>query len=295
MTYTDIPDAETLARLEEFAIDLASEAGRMVSEQRPERLEIGTKSSDTDVVTEMDERAQRYLESRVREQRAADGLLGEEEGGRIEPGTSGLTWVLDPIDGTVNYLYGRLDYAVSVAVVVGDVSTPGAWSPVVAAVAAPARGELYHARLGGGAFLVDASGRRRLTVTRDPALGQALVATGFGYKASVRARQAATLSALLPHVRDVRRAGSAALDVCAVASGEVDAYYERGVHAWDIAGGWLVAAEAGAVVSGIASAAPLADGILVAPPQLHGNMREALVAAQGTDGGVVRSASPVGE
>lgn len=296
MHHIDVPDPDTLIDLEEFAVDLARGAGRLVSAERPERLEVDTKSSDTDVVTQMDRLAQEYLEGRLRAERPQDGLLGEEEGGRLHPGTSGLTWVFDPIDGTVNYLYGRLDYAVSVAVVVGDVATPGSWNPVAAAVAAPARGEVYHARLGGGSFLVGAEGERRpLEVTRDPELGHALVATGFGYRAEVRQRQASVLAALLPQVRDLRRAGSAALDACAVASGELDGYYERGVHAWDIAGAWLVAAEAGAVVSGIASEAPLADGILVAPPRLHGDMREALVAAQGGAGGDIRPASPVGE
>ncbi|MDO5699451.1 MAG: inositol monophosphatase family protein [Dermatophilus congolensis] len=296
MQHAHVPDPDTLARLEEFAVDIAASAGRLVREQRPDRFEIDTKSSDTDVVTQMDTAAQQYLEGRIRAEYAADGFLGEEEGGRIDPGTSGLTWVLDPIDGTVNYLYGRVDYAVSVAVVVGDVTTPGAWSPVVAAVAAPARGEVYHARLGGGARLRDAEGRTRtLTISRDPQLSHSLVATGFGYRADVRERQAGVVAALLPQVRDLRRAGSAALDACAVGSGELDAYYERGVHAWDIAGAWLVAAEAGAVVTGIASAAPLADGILVAPPRLHGDMREALLAAQGADDGVMRSASPVDE
>ena len=296
MHHDAVPDDATLIRLEQLAVDMASGAGRLVSTDRPAHLDVDTKSSDTDVVTEMDRAAQTYLEERMRRERPEDGLLGEEDGGRLHAGTSGLTWVFDPIDGTVNYLYGRPEYAVSVAVVVGDVSTPGSWSPVAAAVCAPARGEVYHARLGGGASLVGPNGDgRNLKVVRDLDLGHALVATGFGYRAEVRRTQAAVIGALLPQVRDIRRGGSAALDVCAVASGELDGYYERGVHAWDIAGGWLIAQEAGAVVSGIASSAPLADGILVASPRLHGDMREALLAVQGVEDDGVRDASPVGE
>lgn len=296
MQHGPVPDSGTLAGLERFAVDIAAEAGRLVAHERPDRLRIDTKSSDTDVVTEMDRRAQDLLEGRLRAERGDDGLLGEEGGGRLEPGTSGLTWVIDPIDGTTNYLYGRLDYAVSVAVVTGDVATPGAWSPVAAAVCAPARGEVYHARLGGGARLTYSDGRSQVLEVRDePELAHALVATGFGYRASVREQQAGVVASLLPLVRDLRRGGSAALDVCAVASGELDAYYERGVQTWDIAGGWLIASEAGAIVSGIASEAPLADGILVAPPRLHGDMREVLLSAEQASGPAVRPASPVGE
>ncbi|MBO3136275.1 inositol monophosphatase, partial [Dermatophilus congolensis] len=120
-----VPDADVLAQLESFAVDLASGAGRLVVTERPEGMEVDTKTTETDVVTEMDRRAQEYLVGRIRRIREGDGVLGEEEGGALEVGESGLTWVLDPIDGTVNYLYDRMDFAVSVSVVVGDVSAPG--------------------------------------------------------------------------------------------------------------------------------------------------------------------------
>lgn len=274
-----LPDQETLATLEAFAVDLASGAGRLIVTERPAELGVGTKSTDTDVVTEMDERAQEYLLGRIERMHPDDGVLGEEDGGSLSAGSSGLTWVLDPIDGTVNYLYGRDDFAVSVAVVVGDITTPGAWWPVAGAVAAPARGVTFHARADNGAFVVDRMGRRRrLTASSASELSQSLVATGFGYASEVRAQQASVVAALLPQVRDIRRGGSAALDTCDVAAGYLDAYYERGVHAWDIAAGRLVAEESGAIVTGVSAAAPLADGILVAAPRLHGALQETLMA-----------------
>ncbi|MBO3156441.1 hypothetical protein GZ184_05780 [Dermatophilus congolensis] len=188
-----------------------------------------------------------------------------------------MTWVLDPIDGTVNYLYDRMDFAVSVSVVVGDVSAPGLWWPVAGAVSAPGRGLTYHARLGAGAFVVDLLGRRRrLRVSGTTDLGQSLVATGFAYASERRAEQGVVLAALLPRIRDVRRCGSAALDMCDVAAGTLDAYYERGVHVWDVAAARLIAQEAGAVVSGIGAEAPLADGVIAAAPGVHGALREAL-------------------
>lgn len=273
-----MPDAKTLVMLESFATDLAQGAARLVVTERPEAMGVHTKSTDTDVVTEMDGRSQEYLMRRIRGMRPMDGVLGEEDGGRLEPGTSGLTWVVDPIDGTVNYLYGRVDFAVSVAVVAGDVTAPGAWWPVAGAVCAPARGVTYHAARGRGAYLLDALGGRRPVEAPDTdSLGQALVATGFSYASSERAEQAKVVASVLPQVRDIRRGGSAALDCCDVAAGALDAYYERGVHAWDVAAGRLIAEEAGAVVSGIASEAPLSDGILIAAPRLHGHMREALM------------------
>ena len=166
-------------------------------------------------------------------------------------GTSGLTWVVDPIDGTVNYLYGIPSYAVSVAVVTGDPTVPGAWTAVAGAVLNPETGELFHAHL-----------RRRRPASRPPRgtralrataaddLALALVGTGFGYAADLRARQAALLVELLPRVRDIRRHGSAALDLCALAAGRLDAYYEAALNPWDRAAGELVAREAGAVLGG---------------------------------------------
>lgn len=245
------PDRAQLQALEDIAVEVAQSAARLIVDERPAGLGVArTKASATDIVTVMDQAAQDHLLARLGALAPDDAVLGEERGGR--GGTSGLTWVVDPIDGTVNYLYELPAYAVSVAVVDGDPAVPGAWRPLAGAVVNPVSGECFRASRGGGAFRSVAGGpERRLTLRAAPAhLGEALVATGFGYAASTRGEQAALLVDLLPRVRDLRRLGSAALDLCRLAAGEVDAYYERGLNAWDLAAGWLVATEAGAVVGG---------------------------------------------
>ena len=260
-----VTDPETLAALEATAVTVAREAAYAVVEQRPTRLTTATKSTDTDVVTEMDQLAQDILLRRLHELRPEDSVHGEERGS-IE-GTSELTWVVDPIDGTVNYLYGLTAYAVSVAVVVGDPSTPGAWRPVAGAVIDPSTGETYHARLGGGSHVVAPDGTStRLGHSGATSLSQALVATGFGYAASLRSGQARALLDVLPQVRDIRRIGSCALDLSWLARGRLDAYYETGTHAWDFAAGWLIATEAGALVGGLPE--PWTDLIWACAPGL---------------------------
>jgi len=259
-----------LATLEGVAIDVATSAGRLIVEERPAHLGVAsTKSSATDVVTVMDQRAQDHLLGALARRRPGDAVLGEEQGGRA--GDSGITWVVDPIDGTVNYLYGLPAYAVSVAAVIGDPSRAGTWKPVAAAVVNPVSGECFHAHRGGGAWRRVGTGLSvPVTVGHPRRLGEALVATGFGYAADTRRWQAEVLTRVLPLVRDIRRLGSAALDLCRVASGEVDAYYESGLNAWDLAGGWLVASEAGAVVGGLqgAGAAPSADLTWACAPEV---------------------------
>ena len=244
-----LPDDSLAAALEALAANVARSAGRLVVDERPDAVEVAaTKSSATDVVTAMDQASQDHLLARLREARPDDAVLGEEDGGA--PGTSGITWVVDPIDGTVNYLYGIPAYAVSVAAVVGDPGVAGGWRPFAGAVYNPVTDELYSARAGAGARLVIGDAQTALAPTSCDSLGQALVATGFGYAAERRARQGRLVLDLLPQIRDIRRAGSAALDLCAVAAGRVDAYYETGLNPWDLAAGWLVAVEAGALVGG---------------------------------------------
>lgn len=252
-----LPDGVDPSALERVACEVALAAGRLVVDERPPELGATAKSTRTDVVTEMDQRSQELLLERLAALRPDDAVLGEEEGGR--PGASGVTWVVDPIDGTTNYLYGMPEYAVSVAAVVGDPAVAGAWRSVAAAVLNPPSGELFHAHLGGGARLTGPAGSRPLAVNPVSDLGLSLVGTGFGYAADLRERQARLLVELLPRVRDVRRVGSAALDLCSVACGRLDAYYETGLNAWDRAGGELVAAEAGAVVGGPVDAVPTRD------------------------------------
>lgn len=244
-----VPVELDVAALERLAVDVARAAGRLVVDERPADLGTSEKSSRTDVVTEMDQRSQELILELLAQQRPDDAALGEEEGGRT--GTSGVTWVVDPIDGTTNYLYSVPAYAVSVAAVVGDPAVPGAWRAVAGAVLNPATDELFHAHLGGGAWLTTPRGSTALRVSAETDLALSLVGTGFGYAAATRARQAHVLVELLPRVRDIRRAGSAALDLCAVACGRLDAYYETGLNAWDRAAGELVALEAGAVLGGL--------------------------------------------
>jgi len=255
----DLPEGLDLADLERTVVAIATEAARFIRDERPEGVGVAaTKSTDTDVVTVMDRRSEELLHRLIQQARPDDGILGEE--GVDVAGTSGLTWVVDPIDGTVNYLYRVPAYAVSVAVVVGDPSAEGSWSPVAGAVADPCLRLLHHARRGGGAWTrpegaTPADPGTRLSVSNEDRLGRTLLATGFGYAPEKRARQAEVLTRVLPRVRDIRRIGSAALDLVRVADGSVDAYAESGLNAWDLAAGWLVVEEAGGVVVGAAGAA----------------------------------------
>lgn len=274
-----VPDGLPLDLLERLACEAALEAGRLIVDERPDRLGVArTKSSATDVVTVMDQRAQDLLRERLRSARPEDGFLGEEEGGGS--GTSEVTWVVDPIDGTVNYLYGIPAYAVSVAAVVGDLGVPGGWRPVAGAVADPERGQLFHARLGGGAWRVDRGGDpRRILMGDQGELSQALVGTGFGYEAAVRVWQTRVLVEVIAQVRDVRRIGSAALDLCHVADGELDAYFERGLNEWDMAAGWLVLTEAGGRFGGLAGSAAGPSMVVAAAPGLFTALDEVVAAA----------------
>ena len=261
-----LPDGVDPRALEEVACRVANAAGRLVVDDRPDDLGVASKSSATDPVTEMDQRSQELILRLLGDERPDDSVMGEEEGATT--GTSGLTWVVDPIDGTVNYLYGIPSYAVSVAVVTGDPTVPGAWTPVAGAVLNPESGELFHAHLGGGARVTTAAGTRALRATAADDLALALVGTGFGYTPDLRARQAALLVELLPRVRDIRRHGSAALDLCALAAGRLDAYYEAALNPWDRAAGELVAREAGAVLGGPVDDVPTRDLLWGAAPGL---------------------------
>lgn len=252
------------AALEDIAVDLAVEAAILVSSQRPDDLQLSAKSTATDPVTAMDRRSETLVRRQLATRRGGDGVYGEEEGelpGSIEP--SRITWVIDPIDGTVNYLYGLGHYAVSIAAVDGDPRVPGKWVPLAGAVADPGGGRVYSAHRGGGAWLrrFDASGTDgpglqpraeavKLAVNRPDGLATSLIATGFSYHADSRREQANVLVELLPRIRDIRRFGSAALDLCAVAAGQVDGYYERCLNPWDLAAGWIIVTEAGGKVSG---------------------------------------------
>jgi myo-inositol-1(or 4)-monophosphatase len=202
---------------------------------RDRAVGVDTKSTGTDMVTEFDRWSERTLVAAIRDARPLDGFLGEE--GASEEGSSGVVWVIDPIDGTTNFLYDLPGYSVSIAARVGDTVVAGL-------VHDPIRGERFRATIGGGAT----RDGNTIRVSGKDDLATALVATGFSYDRDRRRAQATVLVDIVPHVRDIRRFGGAALDLCALACGRVDAYYERGLGAWDTAAGALIAAEAGAVV-----------------------------------------------
>ena len=257
-----------LRELEDLAISAAGAAGRLIVEDRPAALGVvGSKSSVNDIVTVMDQQSELLLRRHLLDARPDDAILGEEDG--ASEGSSGITWVIDPIDGTVNYLYEIPAYCVSVAAVIGDPLTTGQWQPVAGAICNPLSGEIFHARLGGGAGLLVAGEDRAIRVNVVDVLLRSLVATGFGYRPEVRARQGQVVGAILPEIRDIRRAGSAALDLCGVASGRVDAYYESGLNPWDLAAGWIIATEAGALVTGLNGTAPGEPAVVAAGPGIH--------------------------
>ena len=245
-----------------LALNTAVTAGALAHRRRTEGVEIADhKSSPVDVVTLADRETENLIRSLLADARPDDGFLGEEGG--AEAGSSGLTWVVDPIDGTVNYLYGIPHWAVSIAVVEGD-PDPLTWRALAGCVTNPVAGEIFTATDAGGAF----SGNQQLRVAEPASLAQSLIGTGFSYDSQTRARQGAVVAELLPLVRDIRRFGTASLDLCAVATGRLNGYFETGLKPWDHAAAALVAREAGAAVVGLGGA-PASDAfILAAPPEL---------------------------
>jgi myo-inositol-1(or 4)-monophosphatase len=253
-------------------LDLACRAARLSGEllrgaMLLSRTHVATKSTHTDMVTEMDAASEALILDTVLGERPDDAVVAEEGGAR--PGTSGVRWIVDPLDGTTNYLYGHAGFAVSIAAAVGHEVVAGAVLDVV-------HDELFTAAIGHGAHR---NGEDiRCTDHVDPST--ALVATGFGYDPARRAWQARALVELLPRIRDIRRVGAAAVDLCSVACGRVDAYVERGLAEWDLAAGWLIAREAGARVGAIEGGPPRAGSLLAAPPALFEPLRALVVAAE---------------
>ncbi len=218
--------------LHELALAIASSTAAGISERRRRPLSVETKSSTTDLVTDLDRWAEHNIVSQIDEVRPGDGLVGEE--GARRGSTTGVTWVIDPIDGTTNFVYGYPASAVSIAAVDADGAVAGA----VAVIGAP---EVFHACRGGGAF----QGSDPIAASQPADLADALVATGFGYSGVQRRSQAEAMSRVIGEVRDIRRSGSAALDLCLTASGALDGFYEVGLNRWDIAAGELLVREAG--------------------------------------------------
>ena len=259
----DSPSESLLDSLLEVALLAAAETGRMLVNDRVADLGVGTKSTPTDVVTVMDTRAERLLVELITSARPDDAFLGEE--GADSAGTTGVRWVLDPIDGTVNYLYDLPGWAVSVAAEVDGVMSVGV-------VVVPSAGETFAAVLGRGAT----RNGRPIRASGQVELAQALVATGFGYDSERRNRQGQIVAQVLPRVRDIRRYGAASVDLCAVACGRVDGYYERGLAPWDLAAGGLIAAEAGATVAGLHGRAASGDLVVAAGPGVFAQLHDLL-------------------
>jgi myo-inositol-1(or 4)-monophosphatase len=246
----------TTAELRALAEAVAREAGALLrgAFEGPE-LRVSSKSTPTDLVSEADHAAEKLIRDRLAAARPDDGVLGEEGGDRA--GSSGVRWVVDPLDGTINFLFDIPQWAVSIACEDADGALAGV-------VYDPLRDELFSAERDGPPTLdgspIQASTRADLAT--------ALVGTGFGYDAEVRRAQAAVAARLLPDVRDLRRFGSAAIDLAWTACGRLDAYYEHGLNAWDLAAGRLICERAGLEVHDLAPVGPSAPGVLVAPPAL---------------------------
>ncbi|PZG19582.1 inositol monophosphatase [Micromonospora craterilacus] len=260
----------------EMAIDVARDAAATAHRMRAEGVSVAaTKSTVTDVVTAADRAVERQITDALRRLRPGDAVLGEEYGA-AEHGTDAparVRWIVDPIDGTVNYLYGLPHCGVSIAAEVdGEV--------VAGVVRNIHTGEEWTATLGGGAW----RDGRRLRCSTETDLGQALVITGFGYHPGRRAHQARVVAELIPQVRDIRRLGAAAVDLCVVAEGRADAYYEKGLAAWDQAAGGLVAAEAGLVIGGLKGLAPGPDMVIAAPLALFGPLHDRLAELDASGG-----------
>lgn len=248
----------------ELATEIAEEAGRLARTRRQEGVRLAaTKSSLADIVTEADREVEALIRARLRAARADDGFLGEESGAEV--GSSGITWVVDPIDGTVNYAYGIPAYNVSIAAVRGE-PDPATWEALAGAVNAPALGETFTAARGHGAW-VNGS---RLAVTAETPAG-ALLATGFGYDPATHEGDIATVARVMPMARDIRRMGAAALDLAFVAAGRLDGYFERGLRPWDFAAGALLVEEAGGVVSRI-DVDSLRPMLIAGGPDVHARL-----------------------
>ena len=262
-------DPEALLRI---AVAVAAEAGRLLAswrgDERPEVVQ--TKSSPTDIVTEMDRRSEALITSRIRAYRPGDTVLGE-EGGLTSGGPAAeddgslpgrVRWIVDPLDGTVNYLYGLRAWAVSIAAEVDGAVVAGV-------VEVPRHGETFTAVTGQGAWLHRGDAKLELHCSSGVPLDRALVGTGFGYDPGRRGVQGEVAAALLPHIRDIRRGGSASVDLCSVAAGRLDAFYERGLNYWDFAAGGLIAREAGALVGGLAGRIESTSMAVAAGPGLY--------------------------
>ncbi|HLP24006.1 MAG TPA: inositol monophosphatase family protein [Microbacteriaceae bacterium] len=260
--------AYPLTELIALAQSVAVQAGEYALERRRGTVEVAdTKSNERDIVTAVDREVEQLIRHLISSDRPDDAFYGEESG--TGSGSTGITWVVDPIDGTVNFYYGLPNWAVSIAAVEGDVDS-GTWKPLVGVVFNPNTGEVFSATADG---IADCNGLP-LHARVQTDLRRALVATGFAYDRTSATNQAELLARIHGHIADVRRFGAASLDLCAVASGRVDAYYESHTSPWDYAAAWLIAERAGARVAGRDGGRPNSDLVLAAAEplwtELHG-------------------------
>lgn len=240
-----------------LAVDIAKKAGELLL-ARPKTLDINTKSSDIDIVTQMDRASEKFIVESILAKRPDDGIIGEE--GADRPSKSGYTWVIDPIDGTVNYLYNMAGWSISIAI-------KDSQGTLIGVVYSPTINALFTAIRGGGSYLNGA----KLACNDPIELNRALLATGFAYRKELREEQVHQFNKLILNIRDYRRNGSAAIDICHVAAGIVDGYYEMGLYEWDRAAAELIATEAGAKVS------VHGELTIAAGPYLYGKLSEILL------------------
>lgn len=256
--------ADLLALAQPLAVEVAQHLRTSLAGDGPA---ISTKSTHTDLVTELDTWAEAHITERLLAVRPDDAIVGEE--GAAVAGTSGVTWCVDPIDGTVNFVHGIPGFCVSIAAQVDGHS-------IAAVVASPLHGEVFTATLGGGAFLDGAP----IRCARPASLDRAVIATGFGYDPARRTRQAEAVARVIGAIADIRRFGAAAVDLCWVACGRVDGYWEVGLNPWDHAAGALIAREAGATVTGLtADREPSEHFTLAAPPEIWADLAALLAEA----------------
>ena len=257
--------------LVDIATSVATEAAEFIRTKRLDHVDVAnTKSSSSDVVTEVDRASERLIFDRLQELRPTDGFLGEEGGS--DDSQSGVTWVVDPIDGTTNFVYNIPHYAVSIAAVEGP-PTPDQWTLLAGCVVNPSTGEVYSAGAGMGAF----RGSTPLQLRQPVDIHEALVLTGFAYGAHFRKHQAKLFEDVLPRIRDIRRMGTASLDLVMVADGKADIYFERTISPWDFAGGAVIVQEAGGIVTGFHGAAPGREAVFAGHPEMVARLHDLVV------------------
>jgi myo-inositol-1(or 4)-monophosphatase len=242
MMHRSLADLLDLDPLIPLAWRAATSAGRFLRDERPATLAIDTKTTPTDVVSDMDRSAEALIVEQILKARPRDGLLGEE--GAERPSSTGIRWIIDPLDGTVNYLLGLPEWAVSIGVEEDGKTRLGV-------IDIPMHDETFIAIAGQGAWRVHRGGADRLAIRHVSELSQALISTGFGYDAAIRRQQTAVLESLIGEIRDIRCSGAATLDFCSLARGWTDGYFLRDLKPWDLSAGALIAEEAGALVTGI--------------------------------------------